>query len=66
MAVGSGVTPTLPNFKDVYGLDAAVITGVDLLKGIGALQALTLLMFQELPDTLTQIMKLRENMQLKL
>ena len=33
---GQGVTPTLPNFKDVYGLDAAVITGVDLLKGIGA------------------------------
>ena len=32
---GQGVTPTLPNFKDVYGLDAAVITGVDLLKGIG-------------------------------
>lgn len=33
---GQGVTPTLPNFKEVYGLDAAVITGVDLLKGIGA------------------------------
>ena len=32
---GQGVTPELPNFKDVYGLDAAVITGVDLLKGIG-------------------------------
>ena len=32
---GQGVTPKLPNFKDVYGLDAAVITGVDLLKGIG-------------------------------
>ena len=32
---GQGVTPTLPNFKKTYGLDAAVITGVDLLKGIG-------------------------------
>ncbi|WP_299526215.1 cofactor-independent phosphoglycerate mutase [uncultured Methanobrevibacter sp.] len=32
---GQGVTPSLPNFKDVYDLDAAVITGVDLLKGIG-------------------------------
>lgn len=33
---GQGVTPKLPNFKKTYGLDAAVITGVDLLKGIGA------------------------------
>ncbi|MDO5823800.1 cofactor-independent phosphoglycerate mutase [Methanobrevibacter sp.] len=33
---GQGVTPKLPNFKETYGLDAAVITGVDLLKGIGA------------------------------
>ena len=32
---GQGVTPTLPDFKETYGLDAAVITGVDLLKGIG-------------------------------
>ena len=32
---GQGVTPELPNFKETYGLDAAVITGVDLLKGIG-------------------------------
>lgn len=32
---GQGVTPSLPNFKEVYGLNAAVITGVDLLKGIG-------------------------------
>ena len=30
-----GVKPKLPDFKEVYGLDAAVITGVDLLKGIG-------------------------------
>ena len=32
---GQGVTPKLPNFKETYGLDGAVITGVDLLKGIG-------------------------------
>ena len=32
---GQGVTPSLPNFKQTYGLDAAVITGVDLLRGIG-------------------------------
>ena len=30
-----GVKPKLPNFKETYGLNAAVITGVDLLKGIG-------------------------------
>ena len=32
---GQGVTPELPNFQEAYGLSAAVITGVDLLKGIG-------------------------------
>ena len=32
---GQGVTPKLPNFEETYGLKAAVITGVDLLKGIG-------------------------------
>ena len=32
---GQGVKPKLPNFKETYGLNAAVITGVDLLKGIG-------------------------------
>ena len=32
---GQGVTPELPNFQETYGLSAAVITGVDLLKGIG-------------------------------
>lgn len=32
---GQGVTPKLPNFKETYGITASVITGVDLLKGIG-------------------------------
>uniref|UniRef100_UPI0025F6C73B 2,3-bisphosphoglycerate-independent phosphoglycerate mutase n=1 Tax=uncultured Methanobrevibacter sp. TaxID=253161 RepID=UPI0025F6C73B len=32
---GQGVKPKLPNFKETYGFNAAVITGVDLLKGIG-------------------------------
>ncbi|MBQ6099956.1 MAG: cofactor-independent phosphoglycerate mutase [Methanobrevibacter sp.] len=32
---GQGVTPSLPNFEETYGITAAVITGVDLLKGIG-------------------------------
>lgn len=32
---GQGLTPSLPNYKKTYGLKGAVITGVDLLKGIG-------------------------------
>ncbi|WP_298498570.1 cofactor-independent phosphoglycerate mutase [uncultured Methanobrevibacter sp.] len=32
---GQGVTPSLPDFEETYGITAAVITGVDLLKGIG-------------------------------
>ncbi len=32
---GQGVTPKLPDFHETYGLTGSVITGVDLLKGIG-------------------------------
>lgn len=32
---GQGTSPKLPNFKEIYNLKGAVITGVDLLKGIG-------------------------------
>ena len=32
---GQGTTPELPDFKETHGLEGAVITGVDLLKGIG-------------------------------
>lgn len=31
---GAGSKPLLPNFKELYGLNAAVISAVDLLKGI--------------------------------
>ena len=37
---GQGTTPTLPNFKETYGLNGAVITGVDLLKGIAVFAGL--------------------------
>ena len=40
---GQGVTPKLPNFKETYGLDAAVITGVDLLKGIGVFAGMNII-----------------------
>lgn len=32
---GGGRTPSLPTFKEKYGVDAAVISAVDLVKGIG-------------------------------
>jgi 2,3-bisphosphoglycerate-independent phosphoglycerate mutase len=38
---GQGVKPSLPNFADKYGLKAATITGVDLVKGLGIYMGLT-------------------------
>ncbi|MBN1358180.1 cofactor-independent phosphoglycerate mutase [Candidatus Bathyarchaeota archaeon] len=32
---GGGEKPSIPSFKEKYGLDAAVISAVDLVKGIG-------------------------------
>jgi 2,3-bisphosphoglycerate-independent phosphoglycerate mutase len=32
---GQGLKPKMPLFKDVYGLKGSIITGVDLLKGLG-------------------------------
>lgn len=37
---GQGLRPTMPKFKDLYGHNGAVITGVDLLKGIGVFAGL--------------------------
>ena len=34
---GQGTRPTLPTFKDQYGLDGAVISAVDLVRGVGRL-----------------------------
>jgi 2,3-bisphosphoglycerate-independent phosphoglycerate mutase len=31
---GSGKIPDMPAFKEVYGLDAAVISGVDIVRGL--------------------------------
>ena len=38
---GQGVKPSMPHFKDKYGLKGATITGVDLLKGLGYFLGLT-------------------------
>lgn len=37
---GQGVRPNLENFKSKYGLNAAMISAVDLLKGIGKLSGM--------------------------
>ena len=34
---GQGAKPSLPSFKDTYGLDAGLVSAVDLVRGIGAL-----------------------------
>ncbi len=38
---GQGSKPTMPSFKDKYGLKGATITGVDLVKGLGIYMGLT-------------------------
>jgi len=38
---GQGVKPVIPDFKQQYGLKAATITGVDLIKGLGVYMGLT-------------------------
>lgn len=40
---GQGLKPKFPLFKDVYGLKGSVITGVDLLKGIGIFAGLDII-----------------------
>lgn len=37
---GQGLKPSMPKFKDLYGFEGSVITGVDLLKGIGVFAGL--------------------------
>ncbi|MDR2829759.1 MAG: cofactor-independent phosphoglycerate mutase [Methanobrevibacter sp.] len=40
---GQGLKPKLPLFKDIYGLKGSVITGVDLLKGMGIFAGLDII-----------------------
>lgn len=37
---GQGKKPTLPSFRDKYGLDGSVISAVDLIKGLGRILGL--------------------------
>jgi 2,3-bisphosphoglycerate-independent phosphoglycerate mutase len=40
---GSGKIPTMPGFKEVYGLDAAVVSGVDIVRGLARMTGLAVL-----------------------
>ncbi len=40
---GSGKIPAMPSFKEVYGLDAAMTSGVDLLRGLARMMNMTVL-----------------------
>ncbi len=40
---GSGTIPAMPAFKEVYGLDAAAISGVDIVKGLARMTGLAVL-----------------------
>ena len=40
---GSGRIPDIPAFKEVYGLDAAVISGVDIVRGLARMTGLAVL-----------------------
>jgi 2,3-bisphosphoglycerate-independent phosphoglycerate mutase len=40
---GSGKIPELPSFRDVYGLDASMTSGVDLLKGLAKMAGIRIL-----------------------
>lgn len=40
---GCGPKPTMPNFEDEYGIKGAVISAVDLIKGIGRIAGLKVL-----------------------
>ena len=40
---GSGKIPTMPAFKELYSLDAAVISGVDIVRGLARMTGLAVL-----------------------
>ena len=40
---GSGKIPSMPPFKDVYGVNAAMTSGVDLLRGLAAMMKIDIL-----------------------
>jgi len=49
---GSGQVPAMPAFKQVYGLSAALTSGVDLLKGLGKMSGMKILEIAGVTDGL--------------
>ena len=47
---GSGRMPVLPPFNELYGLRAAVTTGVDLLRGLGKIAGMSVLQIPGVTD----------------
>ena len=49
---GSGQIPGMPPFERVYGLSAAITSGVDLLRGLGCMMAMDILEISGITDGL--------------
>jgi 2,3-bisphosphoglycerate-independent phosphoglycerate mutase len=49
---GSGPIPKTPSFKSVYGLKAAITSGVDLLNGLGMMTGMTILDIKGVTDNM--------------
>ncbi len=49
---GSGPIPKTPSFKSVYGLEAAITSGVDLLNGLGIMTGMTILDIKGVTDNM--------------
>ena len=49
---GSGAVPSVPSFKDCYGLRAAITSGVDLLRGLGLMMGMTILEIPGVTDNI--------------
>ncbi len=49
---GSGPAPDMPHFKQVYGLTAAITSGVDLLRGLGRMVGMDVLEIPGVTDGL--------------
>jgi len=49
---GSGRIPDMPSFKEIYGLDAAITSGVDLLRGLAKMVGMKTLNIPGVTDAL--------------
>ncbi len=47
---GSGRLPAMPSFKEAYGLEAALTSGVDLLRGLAQMAAIEVLEIKDVTD----------------